>query len=150
MKTVICSDMKMLKKLMQTGLFALLLSAAAAHGADLAQAKAAGMVGERADGYLGLVQENAPADVVALVKDVNSKRRDEYRRIAESNDLSLEEVQATYTLTGDADYLIHVRVRSLDELANFVHRRLLPHPRVAQVRSDIVLERVGRRKGIPL
>ena len=86
--------MKMLKKLLQTGLFALLLSAAAAHGADLAQAKAAGMVGERADGYLGLVQENAPADVVALVKDVNSKRRDEYRRIAESNDLSLEEVQA--------------------------------------------------------
>lgn len=63
---------------------------------------------------------------------------------------SLPEVQAAYTLTGDADYLIHVRVRSLDELARFVHRRLLPHPRVAQVRSDIVLERVGRRKGVPL
>lgn len=63
---------------------------------------------------------------------------------------SLPEVQQAYTLMGDADYLIHVRVRSLDELASFVHRRLLPHPKVAQVRSDIVLERMGRRRGVPL
>lgn len=63
---------------------------------------------------------------------------------------SLPEVQQAYTLTGDADYLIHVRVRSLDDLASFVHRRLLPHPKVAQVRSDIVLQRMGRRRGVPL
>ncbi|MEM7269298.1 MAG: Lrp/AsnC family transcriptional regulator [Pseudomonadota bacterium] len=62
----------------------------------------------------------------------------------------LPEVLAAYTLTGDADYMIHVRVRSLEQLAAFVHRRLLPHPKVAQVRSDIVLERIGRRKGVPL
>jgi len=62
----------------------------------------------------------------------------------------LEEVQMVYTLTGDADYLIHVRVRSLDELATFVHRRLLPHPKVSQVRSDIVLQRLGRRRGVPV
>lgn len=64
--------------------------------------------------------------------------------------LSLPEVQMAYTLTGDADYLIHVRVKTLDDLASFVHRRLLPHPKVAQVRSDIVLQRVGRRRGVPL
>lgn len=62
----------------------------------------------------------------------------------------LPEVRMAYTLTGDADYLLHVHVRSLDELAAFVHRTLLPHPKVAQVRSDIVLQRVGRRKGLPL
>lgn len=62
----------------------------------------------------------------------------------------LAEVQAAYTLTGDADYLLHVRVRSLDHLARFVHQRLLPHPKVSQVRSDIVLERAGKRKGVPL
>ena len=62
----------------------------------------------------------------------------------------LAEVQMVYTLTGDADYLIHVRVRSLDELATFVHRRLLPHPKVSQVRSDIVLQRLGRRRGVPV
>ncbi|WP_340108350.1 Lrp/AsnC family transcriptional regulator [Pikeienuella sp. HZG-20] len=63
---------------------------------------------------------------------------------------ALPEVRMAYTLTGDADYLLHIHVRSLDELANFVHRRLLPHPMVAQVRSDIVLQQVGRRKGVPL
>lgn len=62
----------------------------------------------------------------------------------------LPEVRMAYTLTGAADYLLHIHVRSLDELANFVHRRLLPHPMVAQVRSDIVLQEVGRRKGVPL
>lgn len=62
----------------------------------------------------------------------------------------LPEVRMAYTLTGDADYLLHVQVRSLDELASFVHRRLLPHPMVAQVRSDIVLQRVGRPKGVPV
>ncbi|MEM8752523.1 MAG: Lrp/AsnC family transcriptional regulator [Pseudomonadota bacterium] len=62
----------------------------------------------------------------------------------------LPEVQTAYTLTGDADYLLHVRARSLDDLARFVHRRLLPHPKVAQVRSDIVLQRAGRSKGVPI
>lgn len=63
---------------------------------------------------------------------------------------SLGEVLAAYTLTGDADYLLHVRVGTLDDLAAFVHRRLLPHPKVAQVRSDIVLQRTGKRKGVPV
>jgi len=65
-----------------------------AFGAELDQAKSDGLVGERADGYLGLVDENAPGDVVNLVKEVNDKRRAEYQRIAGSNDLTLEQVQA--------------------------------------------------------
>jgi uncharacterized protein YdbL (DUF1318 family) len=65
-----------------------------AHGAELAQVKGEGLVGERADGYLGLVQSDAPASVVDLVDEINRKRRAEYQRIAESNDLTLQEVQA--------------------------------------------------------
>jgi uncharacterized protein YdbL (DUF1318 family) len=65
-----------------------------AFGAELDQAKSAGLVGERADGYLGLVEEDASSDVVNLVKEINDKRRAEYRRIAGGNDLSLEQVQA--------------------------------------------------------
>ncbi len=65
-----------------------------AFGAELGQAKSAGLVGERADGYLGLVEEDAPADVVNLVKEVNDKRRAKYQSIARGNDLSLEQVQA--------------------------------------------------------
>ncbi len=60
---------------------------------------------------------------------------------------ALSEVQQAHTLAGDADYLLHIRVRSLDELADFVHKRLLPHAHVSQVRSDIVLKTVKENRG---
>ena len=47
----------------------LALAAAPVLAADLDGAKAAGQVGERVDGYLGLVDANAPADVKALVEE---------------------------------------------------------------------------------
>ena len=72
----------------------LVFFAGAAFASDLDQAKADGLVGERADGYLGLVDTSAGADVAKLVKDINSKRKAEFERIAESNDLTLEQVQA--------------------------------------------------------
>ncbi len=62
--------------------------------AGLDQAKRDGLIGERADGYLGLVQKPAPDDVVALVKTINNKRREQYRKIAKANALELEQVQA--------------------------------------------------------
>lgn len=73
----------------------LLLSlATSAFAADLQQVKRDGLVGERADGYLGLVRETVPEDVAELVRDVNARRRAEYQRIAESNNLTVEQVQA--------------------------------------------------------
>jgi DNA-binding Lrp family transcriptional regulator len=59
----------------------------------------------------------------------------------------LSEVLAAHSVAGDADYLLHLRVRSLDELAEFVHKRLLPHPHVHQVRSDIVLKTIKENRG---
>ena len=56
-------------------------------------------------------------------------------------------MQQAHSVAGDADYLLHVRVRSLDELAEFVHKRLLPHAHVAQVRSDIVLKTIKENRG---
>ncbi|OED44329.1 AsnC family transcriptional regulator [Chromatiales bacterium (ex Bugula neritina AB1)] len=55
---------------------------------------------------------------------------------------SLSEVVEAQAVTGDADYVLRLRVRSLDELADFIHRQLLPHAAVAQVKSDIVLKTV--------
>lgn len=93
-RTAIYSDMKRLSYLLNAALVSFLLFAGAAYAADLDQAKSDGLVGERADGYLGLVKSNAPADVVELVKAVNAKRRAEYQRIAGENGLTIEEVQA--------------------------------------------------------
>ena len=43
--------------------------------------------------------------------------------------------------------VIPFRVRSLDELGEFVLKRLLPHPHVHQVRSDIVLKTIKANRG---
>jgi uncharacterized protein YdbL (DUF1318 family) len=61
--------------------------------ADLGSAKAQGLIGERPDGYLGLVVSNAPADVRALVNDVNAKRRARYQQIAQQTNAPLSEVE---------------------------------------------------------
>ena len=60
------------------------------------------------------------------------------------------EVQQAHALSGDADYLIHIRVKSLADFANFIHDRLLPHPQVTRVRSDIVLRTIKRNRGFSL
>jgi len=72
----------------------LALFAVTALAADLDQAKSDGHIGERADGYLGLVVQSAPADVVELVADINARRKAEYQRIATRNGITLEQVQA--------------------------------------------------------
>ena len=72
----------------------LMLFAVAALGADLNQAKRDGLVGERADGYLGLVVASAPPDVAALVADINAKRKAQYERIAKQNGITIDQVQA--------------------------------------------------------
>ncbi len=80
---------------LRQGLAVLLLcSAGIAYAADLDTAKSQGWVGERADGYVGLVRNDASADIVAMVKSVNTRRRAEYQRIAAQNQLDLSQVEA--------------------------------------------------------
>jgi uncharacterized protein YdbL (DUF1318 family) len=84
--------MKVLCNVLATVL--LLAGACAALAAELEPSKRSGLVGERADGYLGLVVATVPADVAALVNDVNRRRRAEYERIASQNGLERTEVEA--------------------------------------------------------
>jgi len=55
---------------------------------------------------------------------------------------SLPVVRNAYALTGESDYLVHVCLRNLEELSDFVHRSLLPHENVQYVRSDIALDSI--------
>jgi|UPI0003639434 hypothetical protein len=73
-------------------LFVLLLSVSA-HAADLSAAKQAGFIGEQPSGYLGLVTASVPADVQALVVDVNKKRKAHYQKIANKNGIPLRKVE---------------------------------------------------------
>ncbi len=71
----------------------LLMGIQASWAADLQSAKEQGLIGEKPDGYLGLVVSSAPSDVKALVDDVNSKRREKYQEIAQKQGISLSDVE---------------------------------------------------------
>ena len=59
----------------------------------LDQPKADGLIGEQANGYLGLVRQDVPPDIKALVRDVNAKRKSRYQSIAQKQAVPLSEVE---------------------------------------------------------
>ncbi|WP_144392308.1 YdbL family protein [Pleionea sediminis] len=64
-----------------------------AWAADLDSAKAQGLIGEKPDGYLGLVVKNAPDDVKAMIKSVNEKRKAKYQEVADQRKIALSKVE---------------------------------------------------------
>ena len=77
------------------GLILIAMPPASAWGQDaLDSARAAGYLGEQLDGYVGLVDPNAPADVKALMADINAKRLVRYTEIAKQNGTDVAAVQA--------------------------------------------------------
>jgi len=80
--------------------------------ADLSSAKDAGIIGEQGNGYIGFVKA-APADVKALVKEVNAKRKARYMKIAKSKQIALSEVtkiggQKAIEKTKPGNYIMRV------------------------------------------
>ncbi|MEM8617285.1 MAG: YdbL family protein [Pseudomonadota bacterium] len=73
---------------------ALIFSAgqAAAGDPQIDAAKASGIVGERVDGYLGLVTGDAEDALKRKVSEINNKRRALYARLARDTDTTLAEV----------------------------------------------------------
>ena len=93
-----------MKTLMKACLFSLLLMMHGAFAADLKTAKEQGWVGEQNNGYLGLVRSDAPADLKALVADVNGQRKAQFTQIATKNGIA--EAEAAKSLcprSGRAD-----------------------------------------------
>jgi DNA-binding Lrp family transcriptional regulator len=60
------------------------------------------------------------------------------------------DVTGAWTLTGETDYLIRVHCEDLASLNRLVQDVLLPHPAVARVRSQIVMERVKPDAPLPI
>ncbi len=55
-------------------------------------AKAASQIGERYDGYLGVVDPKASEDIRVLTQETNVKRREKYEEIALANGISTDQV----------------------------------------------------------
>lgn len=63
---------------------------------------------------------------------------------------TLPEIVGCWTLTGEADYLLRVWVADLAALNTLIHHRLLPHPAVSRVQSQIVMDQPKADSGLPL
>jgi uncharacterized protein len=68
------------------------LSALPVAAQSLDAAKAAGQIGERIDGYVGVVDANAPGDIRKLVDQVNAGREAKYAEIAAERGTSVQAV----------------------------------------------------------
>ena len=74
-------------------LVSLMAVSVASAASPLAQPKADGLIGEQANGYIGLVKQNVPADVKALVNDVNARRKAGYQKISKRENTPLSQVE---------------------------------------------------------
>lgn len=59
----------------------------------LQEAKQQGLVGEKNDGYLGMVVNDGNTEVRTLIQQVNQVRRERYQQISQRNGIDLEQVQ---------------------------------------------------------
>lgn len=62
---------------------------------------------------------------------------------------SRPEITSAWTMTGDADYLLRVYCDDLPALNALIHEVLLPHPAVARVQSQIVMDQLKRDAPLP-
>ncbi len=60
------------------------------------------------------------------------------------------EITAAWTLTGQADYLLRVYCENLAALNRLIQETLLPHPAVARVESQIVMDHLKADAPLPL
>jgi DNA-binding Lrp family transcriptional regulator len=63
---------------------------------------------------------------------------------------ALPEVTSAWTLTGEADYLLRVWCTDLAALNRLIHGQLLPHPSVARVQSQIVMDQFKADTPLPI
>lgn len=59
------------------------------------------------------------------------------------------EITSAWTMTGEADYLLRVYCADLPGLNTLLHDVLLPHPAVARVQSQIVMDQLKRDAPLP-
>lgn len=86
------------------------------------------------------------AVVRVSLKDHGKGADNDFTRFVET----AREVVSAFSVSGDADYILDIHVRDLAAFAEFIHARLLPHPLVGQVRSEIVLKTLTDRRGLDL
>ncbi len=81
-----------MKYFLQTLTLLVMLASSSVFASPLSDAKAAGLIGEKTNGYLGLVTQ-ANDEIKALVKEVNQKRRAKYIQLAKKKQVPLSQIE---------------------------------------------------------
>jgi len=103
------------------------------------------------EGYRAILNAEALGFGMRAITRVNlvghsSGHDDEFSKFIEER----REVRAAYSVSGSADYVLEIHVRDLGDFAEFVHKHLLVHPSVAEVRSEIVLKTMKEKRRLPI
>ena len=104
----------MKNKLFKSLIIASLFFSSVVFAISLDEAKDQGLVGEKDNGYLGLVvmQQHTPNQTQSLIDDINNKRKAVYVELAEKNGITLQQVEKlaakkAYDKTSVGHYLWH-------------------------------------------
>ncbi|MDO9527054.1 MAG: Lrp/AsnC family transcriptional regulator [Gemmobacter sp.] len=108
-----------------------------------------------AEGYItGYIARVDPArvglSVQAFVQVQMASHAPEAARAFASLISTRPEVISAWTLTGEADYLLRVWCVDLPGLNRLIHQVLLPHPAVARVQSQIVMDQFKADAALPV
>lgn len=60
------------------------------------------------------------------------------------------EIMSAFSISGDADYLLEVYTKDLEQFSDFLHERLLPQSQVNSVRSEFVLKSLKTSRVLPI
>jgi uncharacterized protein len=77
-----------------TAFLFLALTATVAQADSLDDARAAGLLGERPDGYVDIVTASPTPDILSLKEQINAQRRKFYQQLAGEKGVPVEEVGA--------------------------------------------------------
>lgn len=95
-RLILGSPVAMAMGLLLAAMLVLLPVGDGARADALSDARAAGTVGERFDGYLALRDPSAPASARQLVEDINAKRRQLYNQVSTREGTTLDAVGRIY------------------------------------------------------
>jgi len=89
---------------------------------------------------------NVQAFIQIQTKSQTGETHKSVRHLANSR----PEIIASWTLTGEADYIFRVFCTDLAALNNLIQNVLLPHPAIGRVQSQIVMEQMKDDTALPL
>ena len=143
-------------------LLALLQKNGQASALDLSEALAmsASQIGRRrqrleAEGYIlgqpcRLNPEKLGLNVQAFIQIQTESQTGDTHKSVRTLVMTRPEITASWTLTGEADYLFRVFCTDLAALNDLIQNVLLPHPAIGRVQSQIVMEQMKDDTALPL